>query len=413
MLSTTLSVTVVCNVLINLLGMLGLLTYAWFLSAQRSRSSLESALLNFLVVMAACLGLRTYEWMFELNVFIDVLINVLVSLMPLFFLLYTERLMRRHAPFAIKVFTVGGAFFFSLMSMTRLMPNNDIILYAFVTYLVGFVLTVTVLLLTRNRRSLSPAENVMADAAAVSLWIMIPLFISEFEQFESIFRQRLGAIGALVFVVANLRAHTYQDRKRTVFGEMVSTLAQSMLMAICLYLVVGAPDHNLLLRTVVLAIVFVLLARIILRLRALELRTREAAFLDWVSQGAEISSLDAMIDSLRRFRAEEEYELIEGPELDGYDADKLLALIHSADNGTLRLADLKQISNSGAEEAVYAAEQCKDLMIKHGMNTACILRQEPPAFLLAHIPHAGHEEISSLEVGVIRRLARLMEQTPS
>ena len=116
MLSTTLSVTVVCNVLINLLGMLGLLTYAWFLSAQRSRSSLESALLNFLVVMAACLGLRTYEWMFELNVFIDVLINVLVSLMPLFFLLYTERLMRRHAPFAIKeVFTSPPLPVFSLL----------------------------------------------------------------------------------------------------------------------------------------------------------------------------------------------------------------------------------------------------------------------------------------------------------
>src|SRR6185295_8885373 len=119
------------------------------------------------------------------------------GLLPLAALLLTEGLLRRHAPFALKFFAAGGAALFLLLALIPerfAEPWRMAILLAFQF---GGFLAIGWLVMTRDRDSLSAAENRTVERMALSLLLILPFMVTDYRPGLFEVPVRLGGIAIL------------------------------------------------------------------------------------------------------------------------------------------------------------------------------------------------------------------------
>jgi hypothetical protein len=69
-----------------------------------------------------------------------------------------------------------------------------------------------------------------------------------------------------------------------------------------------------------------------------------------------------------------------------------------------------QGAGASSDDSRYRADQLADLLGREGMTHAVLIREDPIALLLVHIPSAGLEQSAKAQLGLIRTVAELIER---
>ena len=164
---------------VSLAAVLGLLILKVTLKNDGNTLPLNRRFQFAINVIAILLASRTLWSITDSNLF-DTITLIAASIVPLTVLVIYEGMVRRHAPKILKLFVAGGAILltvFAFFDPVSVDPGRLLLLLFFqcvVFICIGY------LILSREKKSLSVAENTTIERLGLSLLLIVPFAISDF-----------------------------------------------------------------------------------------------------------------------------------------------------------------------------------------------------------------------------------------
>lgn len=189
--------TLIADSYVSLSALAGLLILIGTIRRRDSSDPLNRRFLFGLHVLAALMASRVLSWWEQESIVFTAATVISAGLVPLATIVLTEGLLRKHGSRPIKFFGAYGALVFVVLSLFPaglVEPARYILLFAY--QLLGFVL-VGHFVVTRRRESLSKAENQAVDRVALSLLLILPLFVTDYRTPYFDFPVRLGGLAIL------------------------------------------------------------------------------------------------------------------------------------------------------------------------------------------------------------------------
>lgn len=137
-----------------------------------------------------------------------------VALIPLAVLLLVEGLLRRHAPVWAKVLIGGGTLVFGMTAFWWSTSIDPARLVALLVFQTGELMLGGWLVLSRDKASLSDAENRMAERLALSLLLIIPLAAADFLILYLGLPAQFSSLGVLFLCWLAVSLGRWEDRHR-------------------------------------------------------------------------------------------------------------------------------------------------------------------------------------------------------
>jgi hypothetical protein len=374
------------------------------LRRQDARSALEATLEAFLALACGALLFRASSWLRPDLIWLDRCINLCVTLLPLVFLLYSERMLRRHAPRWFKIYTASGCAVFFALSLNSTFPHDDAALFPFIAFMAGYYVTITYILLARSRRGLFEGEKRIVHATVVAFWAMVPLLFTEFVDELALFGQRWGAVAALSFVYVNVRYQDARDRKLRVAFELLAMAAQAIALALLLWMLSPSTDPRFGAQLVAILCAVVLTYQILSRARAMRASSAESRFVRWLSD-ADLADLDAFLDEARA-RGELAVVTLDPAT---YDLVGVRATFQRAPHAVARDAWLRR-QGDREDEHGFAAQQVLALLTENEMTHAAFVDASPPRVLMINSRRVAREGREEIELAVMRNVATLLAE---
>ena len=392
------------DAVVSWLGGLGALSLWWHLRRSESASLQQRRARLLLAALAALLLVRGFFWLLPPDPRLFKLTFVPATLVPLGAALFVEGLLRRHLPLALKVLATGGSALFLVLDLAGVLRRGSDWVLAFAAYEVVLLAALGWLVLRRDRAGLSPAENRFVERLWVALLFAIPLAATDFRHALGWPPARLGALGALIFAYALVRGGSRAERRGTLLREVLRLAARAAVLAAALAAVLGF-DAGRAWHLAAAACGFVLLAALWQRLADVRAEVEQGSFLAWWG-GADVSSLDRFVAALESCPVAESCLLVAGPALEGYDEPALAARLRAAPVASLTA--LQESPRADAGDHRFAEEQLADLLARHGMEHACLVRARPLALLLVGHAPLGGSPATELEIALLQKSAAML-----
>ena len=394
--------TLLVDVILTWMGALGVFAYLAHIHRNPATSFLEGRTRLLLWCLGTLLLIRGFAWL-DAGGVLGTLTFVPATLLPLAALLFTEALLRRHAPLSIKLYVAGGTV---LLSLANLFPVRGwhVALLAFMA--TTFALLV-VLLVGRRRDALAPPENRLIDAVLLAMTAAVPLTVTDFRIDLGLPWNRMGALGALIFVWTLVRMAARRDQERIGWREIAGLALWAALLAGVMLALGREPTVPRLIHALSLSLGFVLLFAVCDLLRHLRAQTRDRSFLSWLA-GARTSSPNDFLLALKDCPVAEEHVTLRAADLSRYDVGALVRRL-DGERGVVRMAGLraKTATADGGDE-LEVDEQLVDLLETYGMSHLCLVSAEPPVLLLVNHPQLADSGAHELEMALIRKLGGLV-----
>lgn len=408
------------DVTVTWLGALGCGLYLHFLWTRREAGT-GTGLFLF-GVLTALLAVRGFAWLLGgphfgpllgplLSRLLGRLVFAAATLLPIATTLFAEQLLRRHHPLWLKLLALGvSVVFFAINLVADLSANVPLLLaflacYAMVTASNGWFL------LWLRDADLSSNEERLARAVVVVVALAVPLMATDFREELGHVPVRLGALGALAFVYVLLNLSDSQRVVRGLLAHIATALVFAVVLAGAMALASHGPGQGFWqagVRGMPVALAWVLLTAIFVRIRAVSLAGDGNAFLRWLLH-ARLDTPDGFLHSLRRLPQTADHVVLGDAELAGYALGELFALAgkrrEPVSIGDAR-AWARQPQASGVGNGIEAAEQLVDLMERHEMTHALLIARQPAMVVLLNLPQGANAAIGELRAAVILRLAR-------
>lgn len=183
---------------LSLAAVIGLLVLHNSLRAQASDDPLNRRFIFGVRVTIAIFGGRALVVLTSGGIFGGIIVSIAAALIPLAVLLLTEGLLRRHAPGWLKSFAAGGAVVFGVLGVIP--PIWD-----WGPYIIGLPLFQVLglglcgsMVVTRDKDSLSGAENETATRLALSLILLVPMIAADYAMVGLRMPVQISAVGVLV-----------------------------------------------------------------------------------------------------------------------------------------------------------------------------------------------------------------------
>lgn len=328
---------------------------------------------------------------------------ITVCVLPLAALVLSEGVLRRHAPFALKVAITAGA---AVLAVTVLasVARPTISAVALGSYVVASLAGCVVLLLVRDRASLSRQENASVDALMGAGLVLTLSAVSDFLPAAPVAMSGLGAAAVAFVVAASPRTAREAQGAAADLAVMIAAAAAAALAIAGPLGVVGWVEIarlGAILLALGLAVIAVLSAR-----RRRSVRTAEA--FDHALARADTSGLTAFLESLADQPLLAGLRLAEGAQLAEYDASGLAnALSVCAVWTPERLADETAIPPR-------AREELGDLMARTEATHALLVSRAPPRIALLTLPTTGPRGEAEAGLALFQKLAALAaEERPT
>ena len=208
------------NLFLSLAALAGLLILQAVICARDPWAPLNRRFLLGLRVMAMLFAGRALLIITSLD-FFRFFILLGATLIPLSVLLLAEGLLRRHAPLAVKFWVMGGTVMFSVLSFwwsNSIDPARLIGLLIF--QLSGFFIGAW-LVLTRDKDSLTVAENQTVERLALSLFLLVPFAAADFLMVVLDLPAQISPLGVLFLCwLAVSLGRSQSQRYRQVDGRL-------------------------------------------------------------------------------------------------------------------------------------------------------------------------------------------------
>ena len=321
-----------------------------------------------------------------------------VSLAPLAALLLAEGLLRRHAPRSVKIAIFAASALslgFALLTTSHVAFGSRIALAAIVILSLAAIL---ILLLTRDRSSLSRAENGAVRRLAVGLAIVIPLIGTDFSDLVAS-PVGFSPIAALVIVLLALSNGVSDARDVWIEAAVIVGTTLALTCGLIEQLDVGSLDDRV--RLFALAGAALITMALVVRIqpfgaagRRTSLRQRMAA--------ADISSLNAFLGDLAVEPMLRDLSVLTGPELTDYHPE---AMARTLERQPLWSAGALQMGDDSLSDA--EREPLLDLMARADATHVGLLSLSPLRIGLMRLPDLLRNTEAEIDVGLAFRMARL------
>lgn len=385
---------------VALAALAGLLIVIRRLRSARRADALTHYFRASLTVVAWFLAARTLYWITQAEAFLHVALFIapIISVMAL---LLSEALIRRHAPVLIKGFIAFGAVVLAFSSLSHRFIYTDSYSYILLSFqLLSFVL-IGWLVVLRDRKTLSGAENNMIDRVSLSLLFILPFLISDyrFASLEIPVRMSGIAILATCWLALNLNRPSQSRTSQLAILGLVMVVSLIGAGVLCWHLNSSATQSVQIWAVIFALILLVQIARDDLLLSH-ELK-REALQIDPGSEAE--GSLEKYLVHLAQKGALDDVLIISQASLEEFDKTALNEIF--VQNSELTIGDLP----AKHENDDLAQSQLRALFSSNAADQVYLVAREP--LMLAFVRSRGLMSTSldrDLSSGF--RLARLIAQ---
>lgn len=382
--------------LLNLLAATGAGGHAALLAGKADRTPLEARFMAVTAALGLLAAIRAMDGLTGLD--LQRLEDLVAAFAPLGVLVLAEGALRRHAPRAVKLFTLGGACGFAGLALIRPDGSDDALAALFALYLLAVIGAVGVMLVGRSRDGLSPAENRLIGGFGLVLLCAAPLALTDFQALAEAPPIRLGALAILLVVYAAVRLSDPE-------ADAQGLARDGVLMAgfgICGGLAAGGLFPGATIDDVVRA-ASLLAGGVLAALAIVRLRDGLRAAIDPVRLAAEAAlggDRERFLGAVLQARPFADLRLFDADALVDHEPERLAGLF--ADRLVLTDADLAAPSPGSAEEAMRA------LMDTASVTHAAAVSLSP--LTLAAVNAGGLADMRSwtARLAVIARIARAL-----
>ena len=363
----------------------------------------------FLVVMlAALMVLRGIDWMND-GIQFNRLTFAAATLLPLAITLFCERILRRHHPLWLKLFTLTVTLVFFVLNLLIPLAHQPLWPVTFALVL-ATVVTCNGVMLLRGHDELGVEERRLVSALVLVALLATPLLVSDFRTLIGYPPVRLGSLAAMLFIHVMLAAEARLSIVRELITRVLVWVALGLVLAGLFAWVLGFAGEALWHRTLSawpVAIALLMFGAIVASSRALSVSSAENHFLRWL-QATPLDDAETLLAGLRNYPQTQSHLRLQESDLDDYDASVLWRLADSP--VSLSLARV----SAGCKDPLLseAGEQWLDLLERHRMNYALPIRAHPPLLVLLQMPSSSSENVSHLRAGIIQRLAQRLAIGP-
>ncbi|HEV7249537.1 MAG TPA: hypothetical protein VGN93_21410 [Shinella sp.] len=387
----------IADTFISLAALGGLAVLIGAIRSFDAGSPLTRRFLFGLRVLAALMASRVLAWWTGLFIF-EAATIIAAGLVPLATVLLAEGLMRRHAPKATKWIAAGGAAAFTVLAFLPVSIADPwrlalLFFYQLVTFALAGHMAVT-----RDRASLSKAENQAVDRIALSLLLILPLLVTDFRSAYVDLPVRLGGVAILflcwLLISLGQRAVSHRD---TVVSFVV-LMAAALLGALAIGLENGL-DAGALARTAAIVTSAALLGVVWKDSISLRMEQRRQSLIRHLAE-------DRIDDTLGFLKELQNHPLVEGA-----------LLLGEAELADLDLAGLKVLFAARpllrATEAGLSqsdAEQLAWLLEKYEATHVMLVSRRPFRLIALNMPSVSATPGAETELKVAQRMAFLISE---
>ena len=323
----------------------------------------------------------------------------IVAVLPLAALLLAEAMLRRHAPWMLKALLAVGA---AAMPVALIVTDGrpPMSSWGLGGYVIASLAAVMVLLVARDRASLSRQENASVDVLMACGVLITLLCLTDFLPDAPVGLSGVGSAAVAFAIAANPRAG--QPVRRMLIQALAACLvAAACALALAQALGMAAPVEQARLGAILLALLLSAGIGLMLHRQASVATQGFAAAL----ARADTSSLDIFLDSLATQPLLAGLRLAEGAALADYEAAGLGAALATRPVWT-RAALAEPWPDAGAR----ARDELDDLMARAEATHAVMVSRTPLRIALLTLPGVGAAQEAETDLALFRKLAAIAAQ---
>jgi hypothetical protein len=377
----------------------------WTLATRPGRSLLESRARFLVGMLAALLFVRGFAWLLPNHRWLDWLVFVPVSLLPIAMTLFAEALLRRHAPLWLKTLATGLSAAAFVANCARLGVQDAARRSTIDAVLLGAVIVTMLalawLLLRRDRASLSASENSLVRVCAVLAAIGLPLSVTDFRTAFGAPPVRLGTLGALLLCYSLLRAPDEGTELRGWLRDLGRLLVKAFVACVFVVVALGTANAAFVVPLSALAVALLLAFSILDRLRDASASTTRNDLLRWLGRASPRSASE-FVAELAALPLTSDATVIECADLAAYYSDGLVRTFSK--RVVYSLAELRRVRDADANDA-RGADELTDLLERRGATHVALISRSPVRLLVATLPELGYADETALALTAVARRA--------
>lgn len=369
-------------------------------SIKRSgKDSISRRFLFSLYIIQLLLLFRILTWVTGAWIF-DALTIIVAGILPLAMIILTEGLLRRHASKLVKVIAAGTAIGFiplALLPEPFAEPWRSILLLT--AQLWGFI-TAGYMVWTRDKESLSSAENIIIERIALSIPLIIPLIITDFRipDFES--PVRLSGIAILFMCWLTVSLERSHLKNSDMLRAFLILLSGSILAGFAIsYLI--ETDLTGYFQICVVTLSATLVAVLYNDSISLRFDERRDSLLKHMAQG-DIKSSAVFLRGLQYHPLVEGAVILEENDLQDFDHDLLKSVF---DRDALQRKTSITSANSSSE-----AENLKWLFERFNATHVILVSNAPLSLVALNMPSLSASPGAETELRAVQRMAILISE---
>lgn len=375
----------------------GLMAYVLALVLRRTGGPLTPRLVFLFGLTAVFYGLRSLAVRTDLPLFQNATF-VVISLAPLAALWLAEGLLRRHAPRPLKLAVLAAsiaALGFALFTTTQAPFGSRIGLAGAI---ILSLLAVLGLLWSRDRESLSRAENDTVRRLATGLAVVIPLIVTDFSELVP---APIGFSPVAALVIALLAMTNGESDARGVRIEAGLVLVAALALTCGLIERLGVQPLEDRVRLFALVAAAMITMTLAVRIRPFHARSGQNGLRRRLAD-ADPTAPDALLAGLADDPLLKDLSVLGAPDLGDYDA---AALAEALDRKSLWSRSELQAGGPGMVES--GRDPLLDLLSRGDATHVGLLSRSPLQIGLVRVPELLRDTEAELDLALAFRMARL------
>lgn len=395
---TGLTPETIADSVVTLASLIGIALFAQVLRMQQPRTVITRRFLFALQVVAALLAIRLLQWLTGVD-WIGRLTFAVAGLVPLAMLLVAETLLRRHAPLVLKAWAAGGAAVFALIALFARADQALVAVVSLAVFQVLAFVALAIVVLGRDRSSLSVAENTTIDRLALSLVLIVPLALTDFRTEFLNLPVRLSGIAILAMCWLGLTLRR-SDAEQSEVVSASAALAVSLLFASLCVMELAGLDARSTIQVMAVVVSVGLLAVIFNQARLIRREDKVARVLD-VLADMDVNEHDAFLRALQTRALTSGALILKADNLSDFDA---AFRDHFTRQAVVSSEDLDQLGNP------KLAEQFEWFFRKFEASHVMLVSKDPFRVMALNVPTLAQSRQLEQELKIAQRIALLLAE---
>ncbi len=389
---------IVADTLVSLTAVAGLLILRGTIKRGEAGSSIDRRFLFGIDVICTMMLARLLWWVSGISLF-DTITIIAAGMIPLAALILSEGLLLRHAPRFLKLIAAGGALVFFVLAFLSPQFADPARIYALLLLQSFMFMSIGVLVLTRDRDSLSVAQNRTVGRIGLSLVLILPFAISDYrtDPFDTPVRLSGIAVLFLCWLAVSLgRGNlSHQEIARSFLMLFVSAVAAGVSVAW-----LAGFDIRTAIQATAIIMAFSILASIYNEAKTTQRDAERDSLLRYIARST-TDSPAVFLQGLQRHALVEGALILDTAALGDFDASFRACFTHDP---------IRKRSELDMKNAHSHNEQLGWFFEKYDATHVMLVSENPFVVVALNMPTLAASPGAEIELRAVQRVAYLLSQ---